>query len=222
MKKIPLLAGASLASIVVVIMVASPVFACTPVGSIVKEVQDQTTGSAAEDANSATTALSVNTGDTLIYTITIKNSGAVTSNGEDNMENVTLTDNLPSGIQLESNPTQTTITENLGTVAAGASVTKTYAVKVTDTTNGDIVTNTACYTGQSTNNDDNQKGCDSAVVKVTVPVPTPTPTPTPTTPVPTTMPDTGSTAFSTSLLVVTAASVGYALNVLRLKYRINR
>jgi len=220
MKKISFLANASVASILVATLFASPVFACTPVGSIVKEVQDQTTGSTTETASTAATALSVNTGDTLVYTITIANSGAVTSNGENNMENVTLTDNLPSGVQLESNPTQTTITEDLGTVAAGASVTKTYAVKVTGTTNGGLITNTACYTGQSTNNDDNQQGCDSAIVKVAVPTPTPTPTPTPITP--TTMPDTGNTAFSTSLLVVTVAIFGYALNVLRLKYRTNR
>jgi uncharacterized repeat protein (TIGR01451 family) len=225
MKKINLLASVGTTGIVAATMIVAPAFACTPVGSIVKQVQDQTTGSTMVDANSVSSALNVNSSATLIYSITIKNSGAAESNGNDNMNAVTLNDTLPNGLQLESNPSQTAITENLGTIKPGASVTKTYAVKVTDTTNGDIITNKACYTGTSVDNQDNQSGCDVAVVKVVVPtpVPTPTPAPTPTPPsantttAPATLPDTGSTALSTSLFVSGAVVLGYVLSMLKLR-----
>lgn len=222
MKKVTLFANASVASIVAATMVATPVLACTPVGSIVKSVQDQSTNSITVSSNSASSALSVNSGDTLVYTITIKNSGAPESNGNDDMLNVQLTDTLPTGVQLVSSPSQTKISESLGTILPGASVTKTYSVKVTDSTNGDVLTNTACYTGESVDNEDNQSGCNNAVVKVNVPTPAPSPTPTPTpAPTPSALPDTGNSALSTVLLLSVAAASGYALNTLRLKLRSN-
>jgi len=221
MKKVTLFANASVASILIATAIATPAFACHPAGSIVKEVQDQTTNSVLEDANTASTALTVNSGDTVVYTVTVKNTGAAASNGDDDMTNVVMTDTLPSGVQLVSAPTQTKIIENLGTIEPGASVTKTYAVKITDTTNGDVITNTACYTGGSVDNNDNQQGCDSAVVKVNVPVVAPTTTTTPTitsTPsTPTALPDTGSTALSVSILASCVAILAYGLNLLRLK-----
>ena len=224
MNKVNLITSSGITGVIAATMLVAPVFACTPVGSIVKEVQDQTTGSATVDANSVSSALSVNSGDTLVYLITIKNSGAAESNGNDDMNNVTLSDTLPTGVQLESNPSQTVITENLGTIKPGASITKTYEVKVTDTTNGATITNKACYTGTSVDNKDNQSGCDVAVVKVVVPTPvvTPTPTPTPTVPpaattTPVTLPDTGSTALSTSLFVSSTVVLGYVLNMFRLR-----
>ena len=82
------------------------------------------TNSITVSSNSASSALSVNSGDTLVYTITIKNSGAPESNGNDDMLNVLLTDTLPTGVQLVSSPSQTKISESLGTILPGASVTK--------------------------------------------------------------------------------------------------
>lgn len=231
MKKVTLLTNATVASMLVATAIAAPAFACHPVGSIIKVVQDQTTGSDMVDANTESSTLSVNSGDTLVYSITVKNSGAYENNGDDDMSNVTLTDTLPSGIQLISNPSQTAVNENLGTIKPGNSITKTYAVKVTDTMNGATITNTACYTGKSANNQDDQQGCDTAVVKVKILTPAPTaqpkqtPTPTPTTPTtptaPTTLPDTGSTALSATLFIAGAAFVGYMMNVLRIMLRSN-
>ena len=116
MKKVTLFANASIASIAAATIIAAPVFACKPVGSIVKSVQDQTTNSATVSSNKASNALSVNAGDTLVYTITVKNSGAAESNGDDDMLNVQLSDALPTGVQLVSNPTETKISESLGTI----------------------------------------------------------------------------------------------------------
>jgi len=220
MKKVTMFANTTVASTLVAAAIAAPAFACHPVGTITKGVQDQTTSSATTDANSVSAALSVNNGDTLVYIITVKNTGASASNGNNDMNNVVLTDALPAGVQMASG--QSAISEQLGTIKPGQSVTKTYTVKVTDTKDGDVITNTACYTGNSKDNKNNQKGCDSAVVKVHVPTPTPNPTPTPSTPqAPSTLPDTGSTALSTSLAVTGATILGYALNLLRLKLRSN-
>ena len=231
MKKVTLFTNATVISIIATTMIAAPAFACKPVGSIVKSVQDQTTNSATATSNSTTNALTVNSNDSLLYTITVKNSGAPESNGDDDMLNVQLTDTLPSGVQLVSDSSQTKISESLGTIKPGDSVTKTYSVKVTDDTNGAVLTNTACYSGGSMDNLDNQSGCDTAVVKVNVPAPTPTTPPatttTPTTPsttapsasAPTTLPNTGSTAFSASILVISTAVAAYALNLLRVKFQ---
>jgi uncharacterized repeat protein (TIGR01451 family) len=219
MKKVTLFASATVVSTLVATAIAAPAFACHPVGSIIKEVQDQTTGSKLVDANTVASALGVNSGDTLVYSITVKNSGAAAGDGDDDMSDVVLTDTLPGGVQMVSDPSQTAISENLGTITPGKSVTRTYTVKVTSTTNGAVNSNTACFTGKSNDNSNNQEGCDTAVVTVKVPTPTPAPTPTPTPA--TTLPDTGSTALSASLIGISSIALGYALNTLRLKFRGN-
>jgi uncharacterized repeat protein (TIGR01451 family) len=161
-------------------LVASPAYACSPVGVINKSVEDLTTSSALEDANTTSAALRVNSGDTLEYVVTIRNNGTPESNGNNDMTKTVLTDNLPAGIELVNDPTMTTITENIGTVPAGSSVTKSYEVKVTSTQNGAYITNKACFTGNSVQYNNAQSGCDTAVVLVNVPTPIPTPVPTPT------------------------------------------
>jgi uncharacterized protein (UPF0333 family) len=109
---------------------------------------------------------------------------------------------------------------NDGTPASDGN--KTYNVKVTSQTNGDVITNEACFTGNSKVNDNPQHGCNVAVVKVKVPTkPTPTPTPTPTPGVPITLPDTGSTALTAAIVTSTTVALGFALNTLRLKRRSN-
>lgn len=225
MKKVSLFGGATVTSVLIASAIAAPVFACHPIGSIVKTVQDQTTGSVVSDANTAADAVTAKSGDTLLYTVTVKNSGATASNGDNDMLNVTLTDNLPAGLQLVSTDGST----SMGTIKPGQSAVVKYTVKVTDSTDGDTITNEACYNGKSKDNNDNQSGCDNAVIKVSVPAaptPAPAPTPTPTpqpqpTPTPVTLPNTGSTALSASLFVGGTAVVAYALNLLRLKFRSN-
>lgn len=194
-------------------LIAAPAHACHPVGTIKKSVEDVTTSSTLTDANGVSTALVVDSGDTLQYVIKVSNTGQPAADGVNDMVNTALTDTLPAGIALASDPTQTTIAENLGTIKPGDSVTKTYAVKVTDTTDGDVITNKACFTGKSVNNSNNQSGCDTAVVKVHVPTP-PTPPVTPTQP--TVLPNTGAgNVLGIGGAAVVLGYAGYLLNAKR-------
>jgi len=233
MKKVSILATAGLASLLAFAAMTLPVYAGQPQaqGTISKAVQNQTTGSTISDANDAATALAAAPGDTLVYTITVENNSSADGNGNNDMLNTKLTDTLPTGVELIGNAAQRTITADLGTVTPGQTVVKTYTVKVTSNTEGDVITNKSCFSSDNKTSANIQQGCDTAVVRVKVPapapVPTPTPTPTPTpapTPTPvapaeTALPTTGSTALSVSLLVAVAAAAGYAVNALRLKFR---
>lgn len=221
MKRVTMLAVAGVTSILAVGVIAVPAYAWHPKGVIIKSVQNQTAGTAISDANTESTAVSATTGDTLLYTITVKNDGAADSNGYNDMVKTKLTDTLPAGVELVSNPAQRTISEDLGTITPGKSVTKTYAVKVTSTTNGAIITNEACFTGDSEVNDNPQHGCNVAVVKVKVTPPPVTPPTTPKPPVetPTELPKTGNTTLTALLFVSIAAALGYTANTLRLKSR---
>jgi uncharacterized repeat protein (TIGR01451 family) len=223
MKKIPMLATASLTTLLAVAITA-PAYAWHPAGTIIKTIQNQTAGGAVSDANDAGTAVSAAPGDTLVYTITVKNTAEVVNNNNNDMV-TTMSDNLPSGVELVSNPATRTITEDLGTIAPGQSKTKTYSVKVTDTTDGDVITNQACFEGVSIIGDTKVPStCDQAVVKVKVPAQPTTPT-VPTTPsAPSApeapveaLPNTGSTGLTAALVITTAVGIGYAVNTLRLR-----
>lgn len=157
-------------------------FAWHPVGVITKKVQNITSESTLSEADAVSTAVAAKPGDTLKYVIEIRNDGKADDKGYNDMAKTVMTDTLPAGIELVSNPTQRTITENIGLIKPGQKVTKTYLVKVTANKNG-AITNTACFTGDSTVNDSPQKGCNPAVITVTVPkVETPTTPETPATP----------------------------------------
>lgn len=168
MKKAKLVSSALFASVMAVTTVATPALAWHPDGAIVKYVTNQTTGSAKSDANNAATAVAAKPGDVLKYTIEVRNDGAADSKGYNDMAKTVLTDTLPAGVELVSNPASRTITENLGTIKPGQKVVKEYTVKVTASKDG-VIENKACFTGDSTVNDNPQKGCDVANVKVTVP-----------------------------------------------------
>lgn len=209
--------GATL-SIIAASAFAYSVFAWHPVGVITKKVQNVSQGSSLSEADTISAAVAAKPGDTLKYVIEIRNDGKADSKGYNDMAKTVLTDTLPAGIELVSNPAQRTITENIGLIKPGQKVTKEYLVKVTATKAG-AITNTACFTGDSTVNDSPQKGCNPAVVKVTIPeVPPTTPeepkTPeTPSTPetpatpeMPAELPQTGS-GFS---ILVTTLGLGAA------------
>lgn len=224
MKSIKLLATASVTGVVVAGAIATPAFAWHPKGTIIKSVENTTTGSAMSDANDESTAVSAKPGDILKYTIKVGNAGEPSSDGDNDMAKTTLNDTLPAGVELVSDPSQRAITADLGKIKPGQSVTKTYLVKVTSETDGDVITNKACFTGDSDANDNPQKGCDVAVVKVTVPetpTPTPTPTPQPTKPEtpapqqPTSLPNTG--AGNVLLVGAVVSALGYAAYLLHLK-----
>lgn len=206
------------ATVGIAALIATPALAWHPKGTIVKKVQDVTANSALVDANDAASALAVNKGDTLKYVITISNIGDAASNGYNDMAKTVLTDTLPAGVVL-ANGGSSKITENIGTIKPGQSVTKEYLVKVTSTKDADVVTNKACFTGNSTANDNPQSGCDNAVVKVHVPeTPPVTPPTTPTTPetpetpstpeLPAALPSTGPEAFVGTTLILGAAAYG--------------
>ncbi len=157
--------------------------AWNPQGTIKKSVQNVTTNGPVVDANNASSAVIAKPGDTLNYIIVVSNVAPNAANHDNDMAFTVMTDTLPTGIQLVSDPTKRTITENLGTILPGKSVTKTYQVKVVATTNNALIENKACFNADSVVKDNPQNGCDIAIIKTQVP-PTPPPTPTPPTPTP--------------------------------------
>jgi uncharacterized repeat protein (TIGR01451 family) len=209
---------AVLATTALVLSVAIPALAWHPEGKIKKEVMNQTTSSALSDANTAGSAVAAKPGDVLKYVITVSNVGKAASNGYNDMAKTVMTDTLPAGVELVNNPAQRQITENLGLLKPGESVKKEYLVKVTSQTDGAIVENKACFTGDSTANDNPQKGCDPAVIKVSVPETPKTPEPpvvTPPTPeppkeTPQVLPSTGPEALLGGAFSV--ASIAYGAN----------
>jgi uncharacterized repeat protein (TIGR01451 family) len=167
MKVSKVLVVASLTGVVAASAIASPALAWHPKGVIKKSVQNQTTGSALSDANDKNTAVAAKPGDTLKYVIEVSNTGATGNSNE--MHFTKMTDALPAGVELIANPSNRTISEDLGIIKPGAKVTKEYLIKVTSTKDADLIENKACFTGDSEVKDNPQKGCDVADVKVTVP-----------------------------------------------------
>jgi len=228
MNKLTFVAATGVTSVALAAAIVSPAFAWHPEGQIIKSVQNVTTGSALSDANNASSAVAAKPGDTLKYVIVVSN--AANNDGENDMADTVLKDSLPTGVELVSNPSQRQITADLGTIKPGKSVTKEYLVKVTAQKDG-VIENKACFTGDSEVKDNPQSGCDVANIKVTVPpVVTPPAPVTPVTPVtppapvtpqqPAELPKTG--PASVILLGLAATAAGYALNVLRLKFRTNQ
>ena len=233
MKSIKMLATSGVTAVAIAATIASPVLACHPQGKIVKNVQDVTLNSASVEANTEASALIVNKGDILTYTVTVSNQETVTGkNGEDQMVDTKLTDTLPKGVELASDPAKTTITENLGNIKAKGSVTKQYQVKVTSNEEGAVLTNKACYISTSKlGSKYNQSGCDVAIVKVHVPETpvTPPTTPSPTKPTPKTpeapvkqeapkaLPNTG--AGNVVVLGALVSALGYAGSLVFFKRR---
>jgi len=155
--------SAAVAVVVAASNVAS-VYAWHPEGKITKSVQNQTTGSALADQVSA------KPGDVLKYVITIKNTAGPAEKHYNDLAFIKMTDKLPAGVELVANPAQRTISEDLGTLLPGKSVTKEYVVKVVSSVKDkQVIKNEACFTGDSVVKDNPKKGCDTADVKVTVP-----------------------------------------------------
>lgn len=201
----------------------SPVYAWHPEGEITKSVQNITAKGGMQDADDAKTAVSADTSDNLLYSITIKNTAKPAGNGHNDLAFIVLKDTLPEGIELIDTPAKRTITENLGTLKPGESVTKKYLVKVTSTKDGQTIVNKACFEGDSLVKDNPQSGCDDAVIKVEVPEIPVTPvkpttvTPTPAPAQPAVLPATGPASLLALGGAVTA--IGYAGSLLALRRR---
>jgi uncharacterized repeat protein (TIGR01451 family) len=221
MKTTKIIALAVVSGTLAASIITTPVLAWHPKGTIKKYVQNQTTGSALADANDATSAVTAKPGDIVKYVIEVSNTGTAASNNYNDMHFTKLTDTLPAGVELVSNPTQRTITEDLGIVKPGQKVTREYLVKVTSTKNADVITNKACFTGDSEVKDAPQNGCDPAVIKVSVPpvVPPKTPEPPVTPELPAELPHTGASAFVATGAAVGTGILGYAISLFAAKRR---
>jgi uncharacterized repeat protein (TIGR01451 family) len=179
MNKFTTITATSLISLVVAGSVVSPAYAWHPKGQITKSVQNMTAGDEAKDANDAAAALATKPGDVLQYTIEVSNIAAPADQHYNDLAFTVMTDTLPSGVELVSDPSVRDINVDMGTILPGKSITKQYQVKVTADKDATVIENKACFTADSVVKDNPQNGCDIADVKVIVPVVTPTPTPTP-------------------------------------------
>ena len=210
MKTTKLLLMSGVIGVIAIAGLSSTAFAWHPKGVITKKVQNVTTNSALSEADAAAQAVAAKPGDVLKYVIEVRNDGAADSKGYNDMAKTVMTDTLPSGVELVNEPSKRQITENLGLIKPGQKVTKEYTVKVTASKNGTIQ-NTACFTGDSTANDNPQKGCNPANITVTVPEkPVPPVTTTPQTPAPTAsmpaeLPKTGAENILASAAIIGAA-----------------
>ncbi|HVI69021.1 MAG TPA: hypothetical protein VM581_01040 [Magnetospirillaceae bacterium] len=207
-----LLVGLTLAAS---LAIAQPALAWHPQIKVVKKVQNVTANSAVADANTNADAVSAKPGDTLKYVVEISNPAQAAQNEWNDLHYTIMTDELPAGVELASNPSQRKITENIGVILPGGKVTKEYLVKVTSKTNGAYINNEACADGDSKVHDTNPKphDCDNAIVKVHVPEEPKTPE-TPKTPeLPKEIPSTGPEALFVSgfgLGAVTYGAVAFA------------
>jgi uncharacterized repeat protein (TIGR01451 family) len=181
MNKLTIGAASATAAIVAVATISASTYAWHPKGAIVKKVQNTTTNSSLADANDARNAVAAKPGDILRYVVEVRNEAPAADNNWNDMAYTVMTDDLPAGVELVSNPAERKIRFDLGTLKPGEKVTKEYSVKVTGTTSGSVIENKACFTGDSEVHDNPQQGCDVANVKIDKPTPTPTPTPKPTT-----------------------------------------
>lgn len=215
MRTLKMLVVSGLVASSVAFAAAAPVLAWHPKGIIVKKVQNQTTASQESDANTAAAAVATKPGDIVKYIIGVSNIATPASNGYNDMHFTVLTDTLPAGVELVADPAKRTITEDLGVLKPGETKTREYLVKVTSTTNGALIDNKACFTGDSKVKDKPQADCDNAIIKVNVPTPTPPvepPKEAPKTPEPTpaVLPATGPEAILAGATGI--AGLGYGLH----------
>jgi uncharacterized repeat protein (TIGR01451 family) len=193
-------------------LIAAPALAWHPELEVTKYVTNVTAGGEMADANDTKSAVNVKSGDTIVYTIVVANTAGKPARGGNNDLNFTkLTDTLPAGVELVSDPSKREIVEEIGLLKPGEKTTKTYTLKVTGTTDGAIVTNEACATGDSLVEDAFRKDCDPAVIKVSVP---------PKPEEPKVLAQTGPANVLASAGAVTA--LGYIGNMLRLKHRASK
>lgn len=196
MKRTTLIVAAAVLSATALINLSGTAFAWHPEGKIVKKVQNITTGSVLSDADTTETGVAAKPGDQLKYVVEVRNIAPAAQKQYNDMVNTVVTDELPAGVELVSNPSQRKLTADLGRIVPGETKKQEYVVRVTAKIAAPV-TNTACFTGNTEVNDNAQKGCNPAVVNVTIP---PTPevpvvtTPTPKSPVvemPAELPKTG-------------------------------
>lgn len=169
LKKLFAIGASAVTGVVLAFAMVASAAAWQPEGQIKKSVQNVTAGGQPSDANSATDAAQAKPGETLKYVIEITNTGNTDSRGYNDMYYTQLRDTLPNGVELVGDPGKREIILNLGVVKPGQKVIREYEVRVIANQNKTIITNKACFTGDSEARDNKQSGCDDAVVKVFVP-----------------------------------------------------
>src|SRR5260221_10028448 len=97
-------AAALLAGILIAFGPAGTVLAWHPHGMITKTVQDLTSSGQVSNAASESMASVVAPGDTLRYTVVVSNAAAPASNHDNDMAYSVMTDALPAGVELLSDP----------------------------------------------------------------------------------------------------------------------
>lgn len=168
-RKIIATGASAVTGVVLAFAMVATAAAWHPEGQIKKYVQNVSENSTVQDADSANEAVQAKTGDTLKYVIEIKNVAAPAQNEWNDMHYIVLKDTLPEGVELISDPSKRQIVENLSMLEPGEKHTKEYLVRVTSDINDDVITNKACFTGDSKVKDNKQSGCDDAVAEVFVP-----------------------------------------------------
>jgi hypothetical protein len=84
------------------------------------------------------------------------------------MMNTFMTDTLPAGVVLVSDPGKRALNENLGTIRPGTSNTVKYQVRVVTSQDNKLIENKACFQADVAAAEGLQKGCDLAFLKVRV------------------------------------------------------
>lgn len=230
-RQLSLVSVTTLTSVLIASSVVAPVLAWHPQAEITKSVQDVTSNSQTVSAMAAVNiykktdnqiasqVLTVAPGDTLKYIVVVKDPAPAASNKYDDFANAKIIDTLPQGVQQTNS---TALEQAVNDIAPGQQKSYEYDVKVTDQTNAAILTNKACVTGSSANNDvTGLEACASVSVKVTVPpvpapTPTPTPAPSPTPTQPTSLPNTGAGNAIFPIAGMTIA-ISYVIYLIRMK-----
>lgn len=212
MKRLKIIAFASLTGVVLAGGFTATVYAWHPEVKITKYVTNVTANGDKADANTAADAVNTKPGDVIKYTMVIENPASPASNGYNDLHFTKMTDEVPAGVELVGDPAKRQITEDLGILKPGQKITKEYTLKVTSTKDGEVILNEACVTGDSEVKDSPEKDCDPAVIKVKVP-------PTPELPkeTPKILSVTGPEGTLVSAGVVSV--LGYLGNMLRLRLR---
>lgn len=207
MKKVYIMLAASVVTSALVLGgLTGTAAAWHPEGKIDKKVQNVTQNGTAADADTQATAVEAKEGETLKYIVKVWNEGRPHQEGHNDMVNVVVTDTLPAGVELVSDPSKRELKETIARLRPGESKTFEYLVKVKNQDEG-FVKNTACFTGNSEVNDAPQKGCNDAVIKVKKTVPPSTPPPAAP---PQVLPVTG--AGSVAGLFAGVSSLGYVVH----------
>lgn len=212
-------------------VIAAPVLAADePKTTIRTSVQNQTTNGALDDANAAESAIKAKTGDILKYVIEIKNNAEQSDNDKNNLSSGKLVNGLPAGVELVSDPNKREVSEHLGTIKPGETVTKQFLVKVTAGKDGETIENRGCFTGQYAGQDKAVSDCEPAFVKISLG--TKEEAPAPTTPKPEEpakeeapaaqtpsedLPTTGPSDIIAPVAAVTTGAFAYASRLLYLK-----